>query len=153
MADAVQQHALIAVGEEVERTLRYSVEDIAAFARMTFDDNPLHVDRQAAERGRFGRIIASGQQTSAILMGMLATHFSRSDDGVARQMLCLNMNFAFKAPLFAAQDVRLRWRVSAAAWNSTLSGMLAHLDGQAWVQAGAPAVIARGTILVSEAQA
>ena len=140
---------LVTVGEEIARTVRYSADDIAAFARMSFDDNPLHVDPEAAQRGRFGKIIASGQQTSAILMGMIASHFSRSTDGVARQMLCLNMNFAFKAPVHADQDVTLRWRVSAVAWNRSLGGMIAHLDGHAWVAPEMPAVITRGTMLVS----
>ena len=144
---------LVVVGEEIARTVRYSTDDIAAFARMSFDDNPLHVDEEAAKRGRFGRIIASGQQTSAILMGMIASHFSRSTDGVARQMLCLNMNFAFKAPVHAGQDVNLLWRVSTVSWNQSLNGMIAHLDGQAWVVRGTPAVIARGTMLVSRVPA
>ncbi len=152
MAAVENDEQLVVVGEEIARTVRYSTDDIAAFARMSFDDNPLHLDAQAAQRGRFGRIIASGQQTAAILMGMLASHFSRSGDGVARQMLCLNMNFAFKAPVHAEQDVRLRWRVSTVAWNASLNGMLAHLDGHAWVTANSPAVVARGTILVSQAQ-
>jgi len=144
---------LVVVGEEIARTVRYSTDDIAAFARMTFDDNPLHLDPEAAKQGRFGRIIASGQQTSAILTGMLATYFSRDDDGVERRMLCLNMNFAFKAPVFAEQDVRLLWRVAAAEWNRSLNGMVVHLDGHARPPDGLPAVIARGTILVSHAQA
>ena len=144
---------LVSVGEEIARTVRYSTDDIAAFARMSFDDNPLHVDEEAAKRGRFGKIIASGQQTSAILMGMIASHFSRNADGVARQMLCLNMNFAFKAPVHAGQDVNLLWRVSTVSWNQSLNGMIAHLDGQAWVVRDTPAVIARGTMLVSRVPA
>ena len=141
---------LVVVGEEITRTVRYSTDDIAAFARMSFDDNPLHLDAEAAQHGRFGRIIASGQHTSAILMGMIASYFSRRTDGVARQMLCLNMNFAFKAPVFADQDVSLLWRVSTVEWNNSLKGMLAHLDGYARTAEGLPAVIARGTILVSQ---
>jgi acyl dehydratase len=141
---------LITVGETIARTVRYSREDIAAFARLSFDENPLHVDAAAAERARFGEIIASGQQTAAILMGMLATHFSRRDDGVARQMICLNMNFAFKGPVFAEQDLKLRWRVASIEWNQTLNGMIGHIDGRATVVPGKPAVIARGTVLISE---
>lgn len=144
---------LIVVGETVERTIRYSHEDIAAFARLSFDDNPLHIDPRVAQRARFGEIIASGQQTSAIMMGMLASYFSRADDGVPRQMLCLNMNFAFKSPVYAERDVRLGWRVSTVAWHNSLNGMLAHLDGHAWVAADEPSVVARGTILVSEDRA
>ena len=144
-------HRLITVDEQVKRTIRYSPEDIASFARLSYDANPLHVDAQAARRAGFGGVIASGQQTSAILIGMLATHFSRRDDGVARQMLCLNMNFSFKRPVFAEQDVALLWRVSKVEWNRLLGGMLGHLDGHASIVPGHPSVIARGTILVSDA--
>jgi acyl dehydratase len=144
---------LIAAGERVERTLRYTRDDIAAFARLSLDENPLHIDAQRAQRARFGEIIASGQQTAASLMGLLATHFSRRDDGVAREVLCLNMNFSFKAPIFADQDVTLSWQVASAEWNTRLNGVLGHLDGGAAVAHGRPAVIARGTILVTAAAA
>jgi acyl dehydratase len=140
----------IAEGETLARTVRVSRDEIIAFATMSHDANPLHTDRQVAQRARFGEIIASGQHTASILMGMLATHFSRSDDGVRREMLCLNMNFAFKGPVFAEQEVSLRWRVSAVQWNSKLQGLLAHLDGSASVTQDKPAVVARGTILVKE---
>ena len=139
---------LVRPGETLARTVRVTRDDIATFARMSHDANPLHHDRQAAQRARFGELIASGQHTASMLMGLLATHFSRRDDGVARDMLCLNMNFAFKGPVFADQDVVLRWKVAAAEWNAKLQGMLAHLDGSASVGQGKPAVVARGTILV-----
>jgi acyl dehydratase len=148
----VARDRLVRVGETVGRTLRFSREDIAAFARISFDQNPLHVDTQAAQRARFGEVIASGQHTAAVLMGLLATHFSRSDDGLAREMLCLNMNFAFKGPVFADQALTLQWRVATVEWNAKLEGALAHLDGSAAVLRGQPAVVARGTILVREQQ-
>jgi len=147
---AADQDRLIAVGQKIEKVVRFSRDDIAQFARLSHDENPLHIDRQAAQRARFGEVIASGQHTSSIMMGMLATHFSRSGDGVQREMLLLNMNFAFKAPIFADQDVRLQWRVSSVEWKSRLNGVLAQLDGMAAVAAGHPAVVGRGSILVKE---
>ena len=141
---------LIAAGQKIVKPVRFSRDDIAAFARLSHDENPLHVDVQSAQRARFGEIIASGQHTAAIMMGMLATHFSRSDDGVQREMLCLNMNFAFKAPVFADQEIRLQWRVATVEWKSRLNGVLAQLDGSAGVNAAHPAVVARGAILVKE---
>ena len=141
---------LIAAGQRITKVVRYSRDDIATFARLSHDENPLHVDNQAAQRARFGEIIASAQQTAAIMMGLLATHFSRGGDGVKREMLCLNMNFAFKAPVFADQDILLVWRVSTVEWKSRLNGVLAQLDGTAAVGAGHPAVISRGSILVKE---
>jgi acyl dehydratase len=143
---------LVWAGETVTRTIRFSREDIAAFARISFDENPLHVDTQSAQRARFGEVIASGQHSAAVLMGLLATHYSRSADGVAREMLCLNMNFAFKGPVFADQELTLQWRVASVEWNAKLNGALAHLDGSAAVLRAKPAVVARGTILVREQQ-
>jgi len=149
--DKALDSRLIAVGEKVTQRMRYSRADIAQFSRLSLDQNPLHLDSMVAQRARFGEIVASGQQTAAILMGMLATHFSRSDDGIGRQMICLNMNFSFKAPVFAEQELVLEWRVSTITPNARLKGVVGLLDGHAAVAGGKPAVIARGTILVSPA--
>lgn len=144
---------LIFAGEAIAKSVRVSRDEILAFARMSHDDNPLHHDTRAAQRARFGEIIASGQHTAAMLMGLLASHWSRSADGVRRELLCLNMNFAFKGPVFADQDIALAWKVNTTQWNAKLHGMLAHLDGSAAVVQGKPAVVARGTILVKESVA
>ena len=144
---------LIRVGEKLGRTLRYTRDDIAAFARLSNDQNPLHHDALVAQRARFGDIIASGEQTAAILMGMLATHFSRHDDGVWREVLTLNMNFAFKSPIFAEREVTLGWQVANVQWSGKLKGWLAHLDGSAGIAHQPPAIVARGTIIVTEAKA
>ncbi len=141
---------VVAVGEAITKTLRYTREDIAKFARMTYDENPLHHDVQAAERARFGEIIAAGQHTSAIMMGLMATYFSRSDDGVRREMLCLNFNFSYKQPVFADQDLDIVWRVTSTQYNSKLGGMLVHIDGTATATPHKPSVIGRGTILVKQ---
>jgi acyl dehydratase len=137
----------LSAGETVRRTVRYTRADIAEFARLTGDANPVHHDLQAAHRARHGEIIASGQQSASQLMGLAASYFSRSDDGCAREMLALNFNFAFKAPVFAEQSIVLQWSVSTVAWSSSLEGWIGHIDGHASV-GGRRCVVARGTILV-----
>ena len=142
---------LVSVGETIERRTRFSRDEIASFSRATFDENPLHLDAGSARRSGFADTIASGQQTGAMMMGLLATHYSRSDDGGAREMLCLNMNLAFKEPVLAGQDVVLRWKVATIEWKEKLQGLLVQLDGSATVGSDAEpltALIARGTILV-----
>jgi acyl dehydratase len=143
--------ALIVVGEQFSRTMRYSRADIARFAHDTGDQNPLHHDVQAAQRARHGEIIASGQHTASQMMGMVATHFSRADDGLVREMLCLNFNFAFKAPVFADQDLHLSWRVDSLSHSAKLGGWVGELSGRAWVVQGVPCVVGRGTVLVKQA--
>jgi acyl dehydratase len=147
MNHSVFDTPLIRVGEEFRSVVRYTREQIMQFARLTGDTNPLHHDRQAAERASFGEIIASGQQTASQMMGVVASHFSQRDDGIAREMLCLNFNFAFKAPIFAEQDIHLSWRVTKIEASMRQGGFIGHLDGHASV-AGRPCVVGRGTILV-----
>ncbi len=141
---------LVQVGESCERTVRFTREEIATFARLTGDTNPLHHDVQAAQRARHGEIIASGQQTTAQMIGLVASHFSRSDDGETRELLCLNFNFAFKQPVFAEQELALHWQVSSVEWHPRLEGWLLHVDGRATpAQPDArPSVIGRGMLLV-----
>ena len=139
---------LIHVGESCERLIRFTREDIATFARLTGDTNPLHHDVQAAQRARHGEIIASGQQLTAHMMGLVASHFSRGEEDRRRELLCLNFNFAFKAPVFAEQELVLRWRVASVEWNPTLGGWLAHVDGRATVRHAHPCVVGRGTLLL-----
>ena len=138
---------LIRAGETFQCQVRYTRGQIIQFAQLTGDSNPLHHDRQAAERASFGEIIASGQQTASQMMGLVATHFSRPDDGVPREMLCLNFNFTFKAPVFAEQDLLIEWRVSDIERSTSRGGFIGHVDGRASV-AGRACVIGRGTVLV-----
>lgn len=143
-----EQTPLIRVGETIQSQVRYTREQIIQFARLTGDNNPLHHDRQAAERASFGEIIASGQHTASQMMGVVATHFSRRSDGVPREVLCLNFNFAFKVPLFAEQDIVILWRVTEVERNTRRGGYIGHVDGTASV-AGRACVVGRGTVLVS----
>jgi len=48
--------------------------DIVEFARR-WDPQPMHTDPEAAARGEFGGLIASGWQTVAVMMRLLVDHF------------------------------------------------------------------------------
>jgi acyl dehydratase len=51
-----------------------SEDEILTFAR-SYDPQPMHVDKPAAERGQFGGLIASGWHTAALMMQLLVAHF------------------------------------------------------------------------------
>ncbi len=141
---------LIRLGESFHSELRFTREQIEQFARLSGDTNPLHFDRLAAERANFGEVIASGQQTASHMMGLVASHFSRRSDGIPREMLCLNFNFAFKSPVFAEQLISIHWCVSKIESSHRRGGFIGHVDGHASV-AGKACVIGRGTVLVTRA--
>lgn len=144
---ATDVEAPLRVGEHFARRMRYSATQIAEFARLSGDTNPLHQPAPTAQGVGFRGVIASGQHTAAAMMGLVASHFSRDDDGIGRETLCLNFNFAFKAPVPAETDIELRWLVSALQFNARLGGWIAQLNGSAFC-AGTDAVVARGTVLV-----
>jgi len=145
--------ALVQAGDTCSRSLRLSRDEIAAFARISGNTNPLHHDLQAAQRARHGEIIASGEHTTALLIGLASSHFSLPDAAGARELLCLNFNFAFKVPVFAEQTIELSWCVASIEPHLGLGGLLVHLDGKAAVRRATPAVVGRGTLLVKSVTA
>jgi 3-hydroxybutyryl-CoA dehydratase len=52
-------------------------DSVATYARAAGDSNPVHFDAAFAAQTRYGRMIASGTQTTALLLGLTAAHFSR----------------------------------------------------------------------------
>jgi acyl dehydratase len=140
-----------APGDRIARTDRYSREDIESFAVACHDRNPLHSDDALAQRSRFGEVIASGQHTSSMLLGLVISHFAHPPDGPPHEVLLLHVNFAFRAPVFANEDIQLAWQVAEVNWNAKLRGHVVVLEGGASTARARPALIARGTLLVKAA--
>ncbi len=59
-----------------------SEAEILSFAR-SFDPQPMHVDVEAAARGPFGGVIASGWHTAALVMRQLVDHYLSPVAGLA----------------------------------------------------------------------
>ena len=56
--------------------------EILSFAK-SFDPQPMHVDLDAAARGPFGGVIASGWHTAALVMRQLVDHYLSAEAGLA----------------------------------------------------------------------
>jgi acyl dehydratase len=54
--------------------IRVGEAEILDFARR-YDAQPMHVDKQAADAGPFGGLIASGWHTGALMMQLFVAHF------------------------------------------------------------------------------
>lgn len=80
---------------EVRRTL--TQEDFDAFAKLSGDDNPIHVDPDFSAQTRFGRTVAHGLLLVTILHGMT----SRLVPGYR----LVNHSFMFPAPTFADETM------------------------------------------------
>jgi 3-hydroxybutyryl-CoA dehydratase len=117
----------------------------SAFARAAGDLNPLHHDADYAATTRFGRMLASGPQTTAHLMALTASHFSERG-----AMLGLEFWFRFRRPIYADEAIALEWLVVSVKENAWLDGEIIDLRGRIRNQIGETAVGAKGRVLVTQ---
>lgn len=136
--------------ERVQRWCRLEADEVARFAMLCGDQNPIHHDAEYAGRTRFGGIVVSGPQLSSLLMGMTATHFSGPGPNGVRAMLGLDFRFRFRRAVLAGQRFELSWEVVAVREKASLDGDLVFLVGRVRDEHGEDAVKAVGKVLVCE---
>ncbi len=64
------------VGHKVTFTKTVTEEDVIAFARVTGDDQPLHLDESFAARTRFKHRIAHGMLSAGYISAVLGTRLA-----------------------------------------------------------------------------
>ena len=115
-------------------------------ARAVGDDNPVHHDPDFAAATRFGRPIASGTHTTALLLALTASHFSKG-----MSMVGLEYWVRFRRPIYADETIRLEWLVIKVAPNAKLGGDIVDLRGRILGQDGKTSLGAKGRLLVTAA--
>lgn len=106
----------LAVGDATEYTRTIAAGDIAAFAAISGDDDPVHTDPYFAARTAFGRCIAHG----AHVMGLLSTTASlMSRRSVARGATGTPVSagydrIRFTRPVFAGDTLTARYVIEEA---------------------------------------
>jgi acyl dehydratase len=81
------------VGDRAQRARVVQARDIELFTELTGDRNPLHYDKAAAERSRFGGIIVQGGVTSGLLNAVVA------EDLPGPGSVFLHVDWSFRAPV------------------------------------------------------
>jgi acyl dehydratase len=131
-ARAPAEAALAVVGESFAQRARFSDDAIRAFATSVHDHNPLHHDLAAAKAAGYRALIASGTQLGSVFMAMTATHFAKpASDGRPRLGLGLGFELRFAAPVYAGENIDLRWTVTGVDWKESLAGWITRLEGDA----------------------
>lgn len=120
-------------------------ELVAAQARAVGDGNPIHHDEGFAATTRFKRPIASGTHTTALLLGLTATHYSRNSG-----MLGLEYWVGFKRPIFADEKIRLEWLVIRVTPNEKINGDIIDLRGRILGEDGKTSLGAKGRLLITD---
>jgi len=136
------------VGETFMLRVHFSDDEIRAFATTVRDFNPLHHDLAAAKAQGYRGLIASGTQLGSVFMAMTATHFAKPGaNGRSRSGVGMGFDIRFRAPVYAGEDIDLRWTVVGIERKDSLDGWITRLEGEA--RAGATLLMSgTGTLLL-----
>jgi 3-hydroxybutyryl-CoA dehydratase len=118
---------------------------VAAYARAAGDNNPVHHDAKFAATTRYGRLIASGTYTTALLLGLTASHFSKRC-----AMVGLEFWVRFRRPIYADETIRMDWLVVKVTENEKLGGDIVELRGRIQGQDGRTSLGAKGRVLLTD---
>src|SRR5215207_3061332 len=89
-------------GDSAETTKTIELSDIEAFADVTGDRNPIHLDDAFAATTRFGRRIAHGMLTASLISSVLANKLPGEGS------VYLGQSLQFVAPVFPGDEVTAR---------------------------------------------
>ena len=95
------------VGDAAEMQKTIADEDVRAFAELTGDRNPVHLDEEYAASTRFGRRIAHGMLGASLISAVLANELP------GRGTVYLSQTLRFTAPVFLGDTVTARVVVKA----------------------------------------
>lgn len=132
----------IEVGQRASLSRTITDDDIAAFARLTGDNNPLHVDASFALRSRFGRRVAHGLFSAGLVSAVLGTRLPGPG------AIYLQQTLRFVRPVYPGDTVTATVEVTAyredrriATLRTTCSDQRGDLvlDGEAVVLLDPPA--------------
>jgi 3-hydroxybutyryl-CoA dehydratase len=89
----------IKVGDKFTKERLVTDELVRAFAEVSGDYNPIHLDEEFAKTTRFGRRIAHGMLSGAFISAVLGYEFGE------RKIIYLSQTLKFTAPVFIGDTV------------------------------------------------
>lgn len=93
-------------GDTATRSKTITREDVRAFAELSGDYNPVHLDEEYASGTRFGRTIAHGMLAASLISATLANELP------GRGAVYLSQSLRFVAPVFPGDTVTARVTVT-----------------------------------------
>jgi 3-hydroxybutyryl-CoA dehydratase len=128
------------VGDSAEITKTIEQADVDAFAAVTGDHNPVHVDEEFAKTTRFGRRIAHGMLTASLISSVLANKLPGEGS------IYLGQSLKFVAPVFPGDAITARVTVKEIREDKpilTLTTICSNQHGEIVIR-GEASVLIRG---------
>jgi 3-hydroxybutyryl-CoA dehydratase len=93
---------MLKVGDSAQITKTIEQSDVDAFANVTGDHNPVHVDEEFAKTTRFEKRIAHGMLTASLISAVLANKLPGEGS------VYLGQTLQFVAPVFPGDEITAR---------------------------------------------
>lgn len=97
----------LSIGAHASRTRKVTAADAAAFAQVSGDTNPVHLDPAYAAETQFGRCIAHGMFSAAIISAGVG------NDLPGPGSLYISQTLQFKAPVYIDDEITANVEVTA----------------------------------------
>ena len=136
---------MITIGETARKSVTLDEVAIRSFAASCGDMNPLHHDAEYARGTRFGGLIASGPHYLALLMGLMATHYTAHGPQVG-----IDFSTQFRKPVRPGDTIELKWVVTAI--EPKEKGDVVTLDGTITNQHGETVLTTVGKLMAFRQQ-
>jgi 3-hydroxybutyryl-CoA dehydratase len=94
---------MISVGQTFIEKHTLAQDEFNRFAKLSGDDNPIHVDPEFSARTRFGKTVAHGMFLYSLVCGALAKHFPNAAQ--------VSQDLMFPAPSFVGEELAISLRV------------------------------------------
>lgn len=98
-------------GFQIRAEKTFTQEEFDLFARVSGDDNPIHVDPEFSAQSKFGRTVSHGMLLYTIMWGHIQRHFPKSTQ--------LTQNLMFPAPTYTGEPVEITLDISPVEGDKT----------------------------------
>ena len=93
---------IVRVGDTYAIRRTFTREDVATFAKLCGDNNPIHLDDEAAKKLGFPRAIVHGQLVASLFSYILGTYLP------GPQSVYVSQGVQFRAPVLVGDEVEAR---------------------------------------------
>ena len=87
------------LGMTSSRTKVITEQDVLTFSEISTDNNPLHIDEEAAAKGFFKKRVAHGMLVPSLISAVLGTQLP------GQGTIYLGQNLQFKKPVFLGDEI------------------------------------------------
>ena len=96
----------LSVGDSFSWSRTLTMADVQAFAEVTGDDNPIHIDEEAGRASRFGRPVVHG----VYILGLASKVLGRDFPGPGS--IAVSLSAKFLRPVPVGEEVTIEVKVS-----------------------------------------